>query len=128
MNLGSGWLIIEESPHTGDRTLISILSSRKQESYVQDYMEQRYIDKFASLEEKIAYKKNPKSWPYPAQPVTPLFPSVLSCGHDPIFMTYRCHKLKQKNGEIIYVFKTLKGQTKDLRPIIQENTRKINNT
>jgi hypothetical protein len=124
MNLGTGWLIIEE----GTKTLISIISPRKQESYVQDYMEQLYIDKFASIEEKIAYKKNKKSWPYPPQPVNPLFPYVLSCGHDPIFMAYRCHKLKQKDGEIEYTFKTLKGQTKDLRPIIQENKRKINIT
>jgi hypothetical protein len=125
MNLGTGWLIIEESPHTDTRTLISIVNPRKRESYVQDYMEQLYVDKFASIEEKIAYKKNPKSWPYPAQPVKPLFPSVLSCGHDPIFMAYRCHKLKRKNGEIEYTFNTLKGQTKDLLPIIQENTRTI---
>jgi len=125
MSLGTGWLIIEESAHTGTKTLISIISPRKRESYIQQYMEQLYVDKYASFEEKIAYKKNQKSWPYPAEPVTPVYPYVLSCGHDPIIMAYHCHKLKLKKGILEYTFKTFKGQDEDMRPIINEINRKI---
>lgn len=125
MNIGTGWLIIEESYHTNTNTLISIISTRKQESYVLEYLEQMYIDKYASLDEKISHKKNTDSWPYRANPVTPLYQGVLSCGHDPVMMAYRCHKLNLKKEILEYTFKTLQGQTKDFRPIFKEITRKI---
>ena len=60
MSLGTGWLIIEESIHTGTKSLVSIISPRKQERYVKEFMEQLYVDKYASFDEKIAYKKNNK--------------------------------------------------------------------
>ena len=119
MNIGKGWLIIEESVHKDTKSLVSIISPRRTESYVQKYMEQMYVDRFASIEEKIAYKKKPESWPYRAN-TQKHYSGIIDCGHDPIMMAYYCHKLNLKKGVLKYTFKTLKGQTNDLRPIFEE--------
>jgi len=86
-----------------------------------------YIDRFASLEEKIAYKKNPESWPYRANTQGP-YSGIIDCGHDPILIAFYCHKLSIKNGVLKYTYKTLKGQTEDLRPIFEEITCSMNVT
>ncbi|MCX5883246.1 MAG: hypothetical protein NTU74_16050 [Deltaproteobacteria bacterium] len=122
MNTEKGWLIIEESVHNDTKTLISIISPRRTGSYVQKYMEQMYVDRFASIEEKIAYKKKPASWPYRAN-MPNNYSGIIDCGHDPIMMAYYCHKINLKNGVLKYTFRTSKGQSTDLRPIFEEITR-----
>ena len=119
MNLGKGWLIIEESVHKDIKSLISVISPKHGGTYVQKYMEQMYVDKFASFEEKIAYKKRPGSWPYRAN-MQKHYSGIIDCGHDPIMMAYYCHTLKIEKRVLKYTFKTLKGQTIDLRPIFEE--------
>ncbi len=64
MNLGTGWVIIEESFHSTEKRLVSIISARKCQKYVRDFMEQTYVDKFASINEKLSYKKNRKQSPF----------------------------------------------------------------
>lgn len=120
MNVGKGWIIIEKSVHKDTKSLVSIIRPKSSGSYVREYMEQMYVDKFASIEEKIAYKKNPESWPYRAVNIHNLYDGVIACGHDPILMAYYCHKLNLKNGVLEYTFKTLRGQTNNLCPIFKE--------
>jgi hypothetical protein len=119
MDAGKGWLIIEESIHTGTKSLVSIISPRRVWDYVKKYMEQMYVDRFASIEEKIAYKKKPGSWPYRANTQGP-YSGIIDCGHDPIMMAYYCHRLILKKDVLKYTYKILKGQTDDLRPIFEE--------
>ena len=90
-------------------------------------MEQVYVDKYASIEDKIAYKKKPESWPYRAH-TQKLYSGIINCGHEPIMMACYCHKLSLKNGVLNYTYKTLKGQTNDLRPIFEEIVCSINVT
>jgi hypothetical protein len=128
MNIGKGWLIIEESFHKGTKCLVSIINPKRSGSYVQTYMEQMYVDRFASIEEKIAYKKKPESWPYRAHMTQKPYSGIIGCGHDPIMMACYCHKLNLKKGILKYTFKTLKSQTNDLRPIFEEIVCNINVT
>jgi len=126
MKLGKAWLIIEESIHEYPRkTLISIISPRKRERYVKQYIEQLYIDRYASFTEKIAYKKNQKSCPYPAKRATSIFPYILTCGHNPTIMAYYCCKLKLKDGVLEYTFKSLRKTTEDSGYFISEISHKI---
>ena len=118
MNIGKGWLIIEESIHKDTKSLVSIISPKRSGSDIQNYMEQMYVDRFASIEEKIAYKKKPESWPYRAN-MQKHYSGIIDCGHDPIMMAYYCHKLNLKDGVLKYTFKTLKSQTNDHRPIFE---------
>jgi hypothetical protein len=43
MNIGKGWLIIEESFHKNTKSLVSIISPRRTWSYAQEYTEQTNI-------------------------------------------------------------------------------------
>lgn len=128
MNMGKGWVIIEESVHTDTKLLVSIIAPRRPERYVQIYMEQVYVDKYASIEEKLAYKKKPASWAYRAEAVAREYRGVMHCGHDTFMMAYYCHKLKLKDGVLEYAFKTFQGQTDDHRPLFKEVVRSINVT
>jgi len=127
MNVGKGWLIIEESGHKDTKSLVSMISPRRSGSYVQKYMEQMYVDRFASIEEKIAYKKKPESWPYRAN-VQKRYSGIIDCGHDPILVAYYCHKICLGNGFLKYSFKILKGETIDRRPIFEEIECSVNLT
>ena len=127
MKTGKGWLIIEESIHKNTETLVSIISPRRAWNYVQKYVEQMYVDRFASIEEKIAYKKKSGSWPYRAKKQG-LYTGIIECGHDPIMWAYYCHKLTLENGVLNYTYKKLKGQTNDLQPIFEEVECSINST
>jgi len=127
MDVGVGWVIIEYSVHSGKRFLISLINPRRTGEYVQRYVEQLYVDRYASIEEKISYKKNPKSWPYGAIFQGP-YSGNITCGHDPIMSAHKCHKMKLKDGILTYIYKTLKGQKDDLRGIFEEITSTIDVT
>ncbi len=119
MNIGKGCLIIEESIHKDNKSLVSIISPRRVGNYIKTYIEQMYVDKFDSIEEKIAYKKEPDSWPYRANTQGP-YSGIIDCGHDPVMVAYYCHKLILKKDVLKYTYKILEGQTNDLAPIFEE--------
>jgi hypothetical protein len=60
---------------------VSILSARKSSSYIQNYLQQLYLDKTASLEEILSYARynKPTKPPYAAERVKYGF----NCGHNP---------------------------------------------
>lgn len=124
MDLGKGWLIIEYFRHESRRTLVSIINSRRTGGYVKEYLEQTYIDRHASFEDKIAYKKNPKSWSY--RVLTQMgYEGLLECGDDPVLLAFYCHKLVREDGLLTYTFKNFKGET-DMKPLFGEVTQSIN--
>lgn len=127
MNAGKGWLVIEEYFHEGTESVVSIISPRKGINYVRKYVEQMYVDRFASINEKIAYKKNPKSSPFKIEIFSP-YGGVFSCGHDPTFRVYSCHKLSLKGNELTYTYKVLKGEEGRHKPIFNEITKTVNVT
>lgn len=124
MYVGVGWVIIEYSVHSGKKILISLINGRRTGRYVQGYVEQSYIDRHGSIEEKIVYKKNPKNWPYRAETQGP-YSGIITCGHDPIMFAHNCHKMKLKDGILTYTYKTLKGQKDDFRGIFEDITSTI---
>ena len=120
MSFGKGWVIVEKYFHTGEENLLSILSPRNSSDYVREYMEQRYVDAFASFNEKIAYKKKKSSWPYTVQPTERLYHDVLQCGHEPQYLAAKCHKLVLKGDKLEYNYQYLRGVSADDRPIFVE--------
>ncbi len=127
MNAGKGWLIIEEYFYEGTESVVSIISPRKGSSYVHKYVEQMYVDRFASINEKIAYKKNPKSSPFKIEIYSP-YRGVFSCGDDPTFQVYFCHKLSLKGNELTYTYKIFNGVELRNKPIFNEVTETVNVT
>lgn len=57
-SLGKAWVILEESFHSEDKRLVAVISPRKTGAYVAEYIEQAYVDRFASFDEKITFKKD----------------------------------------------------------------------
>ncbi len=123
MNYGKCWLVIEEYFHGGKKSLVSIIRPRKVRSYVRDYVEQMYVDKFASFNEKIAYKKNQKVSPFKVEEYGQN-QGIISCGHEPTFRAYFCHKLKLKGRELTYTYRVYREDNS--QRIAKEITETIN--
>ena len=111
MNLGTGWLIIEESFHSAEKHLVSIISARRCQEYVRDFMEQTYVDKFASINEKLSYKKNRKQSPFKIEKYEQTG-TTISCGHEPMFKAYYCHQLKLIGNILVFKCRIFKGDLK----------------
>ena len=110
MGAGKAWVILEEHFHSGERRLLSIVSPRKTVSYVCDFMEQMYIDKFASIHEKITYKKDRKKSALRMEEYEQRGPTTLSCGHDPTFRAYSCHRLKLDGNKLIFTYRVFRKE------------------
>jgi len=108
MNIGTAWVLIEESFHSTEKRLVSIISARRNQDYICDYIEQAYVDRFASINEKIAYKKNKKQSPFKIENYEKA-ETIISCGHDPMFRAYYCHKLELNGDTLIYKYRVIKG-------------------
>jgi len=103
MDAGKAWVILEEDPyHSGERRLVSIVSRRRGIEYVCDLMEQMYVDKFASLDERITYKKDRKRSAFRMEEYQRRGPTILWCGHEPTFFAYRCHSLKVEGNTLFF--------------------------
>ena len=109
MKLGKAWVIIEKSRHSTERHLVSVINARKGQKYIRDFMEQTYVDKFASINEKISYKKNREKSPFRIENYEQTR-HIISCGHDPmIFKAYYCHKLKLNGETLTFKYRVFKG-------------------
>jgi len=108
MNLGTAWIIIEEHFHSNEKQLISILSARRSREYICDYIEQTYVDKYASFNERIDFKKNKKKSPFRIEKYE-CKGTIISYGHDPMFKAYYCHKLKLSEKTLLFSYRVFKG-------------------
>lgn len=113
--IGKGWLILSEDPASGAQEFLSLLSPRKSRSAVMSYVEQLYVDQFASLDEKVSYKKNRKTWPYPAEKVG--LTNAICCGHSPIYWAHFCSDISISENALKGTYRYIKEVDLDLRPI-----------
>ena len=113
--IGKAWIIHSEDMPSGNTELISIMSPRKTISRIAEYVEQIYVNRFASLEEKLAYKKNRSNWPYPAEILIPA--RVVSCGHSPVYFAHYYHRIRIDGRRLIGEYRFVKSIDRDRRPI-----------
>jgi len=85
MVLGAAWLVIKESVHSNKARLLSVLSPRKSNKDIAWYLEQSYVDRFASFEEAIVYKKDSKKSAFRIETYE-IGATMVSCGHDPVYL------------------------------------------
>ena len=107
-SLGKGWVILEESFHTEEKKLIAILSPRKTTTFVANYIEQIYVDRFAYFVEKISFKKNRENSPFKIERGM-INGTTISHGHDPIYNAYYSHKLERNGDLLLFHFNIFKG-------------------
>ena len=120
MKFGKGWVVTEFFSHTNERVVLSLLSARKSEKFVRQFLEQLYVDRQGSIDERIAYKKRPKSWPYPVTLPDPRFGQVMMCGHEPEMWACYCHEMALDGSQLSYKFKILRSVEDDLCATFKE--------
>ncbi len=126
-NIGSAWLIIEESFQNQTKNLISMIKPKMEKEYIS----QMYVEKCGSISEKISYKKGHKG-PFKAI----VFSDCITCGDEPTYTAHRCYELSINGCVLTYKFETRlrknKGEfiLKDGIPLTKEitDTITINNT
>ncbi len=114
--IGKAWVIHSEDT-LGERylDLISIQSPRKSIQNIASYVEHVYVDRFASIEEKIAYKKKTSSWPYPAEILRPA--CVVCCGFGPVYFAHFCHHVSIEGELMIGKYRFVKSLNENHEPV-----------
>ena len=123
MNHGSGWVLIEEYFHSGRRNLISILPPRMCQRDVASYVVQTYVDRYASVREKLSYKKRRKSSAYFVS--SDHYGRVMHCGHEPSFVCIYAEAIHLKNGVVEFEYNIVIGINDDSRPILEPRRQTI---
>jgi hypothetical protein len=123
-DIGKCWLVIEKGIDENPDTLLSIISSRRSFEYVRDYMEQLYVDKFASTDEKIRYKKSRSNWPYPAYKQGKYTGNII-CGHSPYFEALFCHRVTLEDQVLKYGFKRYMGEKSRTNPVFGDRNGEV---
>lgn len=95
MNHGPAWVIFQENYPKEGRSLLSLLSARKSTSEIALFMEQLYVDRFCSIETRIAYKKTRKS--FVEKPIIDTYNQTIHLGYGPFFVGISAHQIALKN-------------------------------
>lgn len=99
---------MEESFHSNEKRLVAVLSPRKTVAVVAEYIEQVYVDRFASFDEKIIFKKDKKKSPFKIERYM-VSGTTISHGHDPMFNAYYAHKLERQGENLLFHYRVYKG-------------------
>ena len=105
-------MVLEESYHSNDKRLVTLINPRKTGSYVAEYIEQAYVDRYASFDEKVVFKKDKKKSPFRIERYM-ISATTISHGHDPMFNAYYAHKLERKGVSLLFHYRVCKGELKN---------------
>lgn len=88
---GSAWVIVAEHTDGTGCELVSILPARKGRSFVGQFMQQAYADRFGSIDERLEFKRRP------GQPRFALHEDsatgLMSVGNDPVYVALLAQRL-----------------------------------
>jgi hypothetical protein len=85
--------------------LISIIAPRRSPQFVAKYIEQLYVDRYASIRERLNYKKSPKNFPYRTH--IGLYSGVMHCGQDPVLHALQSDRIMLAGNELTFTYKIL---------------------
>jgi hypothetical protein len=123
MNYGRGWVVIEQHFHSGKKRLISILPPRKPKKDVALYVEQTYVDRHASVREKLSHKKGSKLLAY--QVSENMYDSVMHCGHEPSFVCFYSEKIILNDSLLKFDYKVCVSRDGELAPKYELRTQSL---
>jgi len=123
MNHGSGWILIEEYYHSRSRKLLSILPPRKSRRDVAAFMEQLYVDRHASIREKLGYKKHCKLAAYAVS--TDMFNGTMHCGHEPFFICVFANKIVLRENNLEFHYRIAVNRDDPMNPIFEARSQTI---
>ena len=106
--LGKAWIVLEEYFHTKKVRLVAILSPKRSNQKVAEYIEQIYVDSFGSFSEKIAFKKNKNTSPF-LLPIRAINSTTIRHGHEPMFNAYYAHEMTLQDDSLTFKYKVFSG-------------------
>ena len=115
MNHGPAWVIFQEHYPKGGRSLLSLLPARKSTSDVVRFMEQVYVDRFCSIESRIAYKKSRKS--YAIEPLIDPYSQIIHLGYGPFLVGIPARQVALKNDVLKVSYKIAVDRSDPFNPV-----------
>lgn len=115
MNHGPAWVIFQEHYPKSGRSLLSLLPARKSTSDVVRFMEQLYVDRFCSIETRIAYKKSRKG--FSVKPIIDTYSQTIHLGDGPILVGISVHQVTLTNDVLEISYKIAVDRSDPFNPI-----------
>lgn len=123
MNHGAGWIIFEESYPDGTRRLLSILPARRNPKEVTRFLQQSYVDRFATIDEKLHFKKNPKFRPFSV--LVDIHGGPMSIGHGPFYFAIYARKIVCEGNCLTFYYKIAANRDDPLNPVFEERAQSL---
>jgi hypothetical protein len=123
MNYGAGWIVLENRYPEVSQTVLSVISARRSSAYVAQYIEQLYVDRHASIRERLDYKKSGKNYPYRTQ--VGLYSGVMHCGQSPVLHGIYAHKIMLSGNQLAFTYKILVRQDPLHTPVFESRRQVI---
>ena len=120
---GAGWIVYEESYHKGTRALVSIIPARRSAEYVADFMRQTFVDRWASVQDRLTFNKSPKSWPY--QIMVGRHCNPMHIGDDPYLVGLYAHEIMLDGSNLTFSYRILTNVNEKLVPTFEERQQSL---
>ena len=117
MNYGAGWIILENRYPEASKLVLSVISPRRSSAFVAQYIEQLYVDRHASIRERLEYKKSRKNYPYQTQ--TSIYSGIMHCGQSPVLHGIYAHKILLSGNQLDFTYKILVREDPPHTPVFE---------
>ena len=102
MKHGHGWVVLEQGTDT-PQTLVTILPSRRPVNDVAAHIEQLYVDRHSSINERIDYKKSRKRAAYTSM-IDP-YSCIIHCGHNPWLVAFPARSIELNHNVLSFSYR-----------------------
>lgn len=123
MKHGPGWVILEEHHPEGGKRLLSVLSPRKSTQFVVQFMQQLYVDRYATIGDCLAFKKSTRS--YSLDPMLDRYYPMIHLGHNPFFVGIRALDIELVANRLVFTYKIATDTSDPYRPIYEPRSQSI---
>ncbi|KRG71290.1 hypothetical protein ABB27_03285 [Stenotrophomonas terrae] len=103
--------------------MLSVLSPRKNQQFVVQFMQQLYVDRFATIANRLAFKKSSSN--YPLEPMQDRFYPIIHVGHNPFFVGIRALDLRLTDNVLEFTYKIATDTSDPFHPVYEPRSQSI---
>ena len=123
MKYGPGWIVLEGKYPRSRDALVSVISPRRSSSSISKHIEQLYVDRYASMIERLEYKKSPNNFPYRTQ--VGLYSGIMHCGQNPVLHAIYAEQIVLDGSQLTFSYKILLREEPRGTPIFESKRKSI---
>lgn len=123
MDHGAAWIVIEESYQQGTRRLLSILPARRNRNEVIAFVQQCYVDRFASIDEKLLFKKHPKQPPFTV--FADQYGGPIYIGQEPVYVGIYAYKIRLQDMVLEFQYRIVVDRNNLLEPKFETRSQSL---